>query len=104
MAAPARKFEAENDMETRITRLEGKTDLIESTLTDMKARIGRIEDRIEKTIEPKIDAVKDSVTALRVEMKDSFEKLNVGRALDKVWALLTIAAVLAVMARGFKWI
>ena len=125
MASPARKFEPENDMETRVTRLEVKTEHIESTLVDMKGRIGRIED--------KLDAVEESVAALRVEMKDSnaamkdaisaldgrmkdsfaaldarmrdsFEKLNVGRALDKVWALLTVAALLGVMARGFSWI
>ena len=107
MTASARKFEAENDMETRITRLETKTEHIESTLTDIKGRVGRIED--------KLDAVKDSVTALRAEMndkfaalegriRDSFESLKVGRVLDKVWALLTAAALLGVMARGFKWI
>jgi uncharacterized coiled-coil protein SlyX len=107
MAASARTFEAENDMETRITRLETKTEHIESTLTDIKGRVGRIEE--------KLDAVKDSVTALRAEMndkfaglegriRDSFESLKVGRALDKVWALLLAAALLGVMARGFKWI
>ncbi|MEJ1965146.1 MAG: hypothetical protein WDO56_27855 [Gammaproteobacteria bacterium] len=66
-------------------------------------------------IEDKLATVKDSVVALRLEttssfadlegrVGDSFKKLNAGRALDKVWALLTVAAVLGVMARGFHWI
>ena len=37
-------------------------------------------------------------------MKDSFGKIQVGRALDKVWALLLAGALLGVMAHGFKWI
>lgn len=75
-----------------------------------------------RRLDAKIDGVKDSVAVLTVHMEKSFaalsekinesfkavdrsfEKLKVGRALDKVWWLLTAGAILGVMARGFKWI
>jgi len=103
MAVPARRFEVEAFVEERIARLEEKTDHIQSDITEMKTDIRRID--------AKVDAVRDSVAVLRVEMKDlegrmrdSFAALNVGRMLDKVWWLLISAALLGVMARGFKWI
>jgi hypothetical protein len=37
-------------------------------------------------------------------METRFAKLDASRALDKVWWLLSMASLLAVMARGFKWI
>ena len=98
-------------MEERLARLEEKSEHLQSDFTAMKADIRRIEDKIDHKIDPKIDSlrdkidsVKDSVAALEGRMRDSFEALRVGRAMDKVWALLSMAALLGVMARGFKWI
>jgi hypothetical protein len=50
------------------------------------------------------NALRADMQALRMEMRDSFAKLRVGRVLDKVWWLMIAAALLSVMARGMKWI
>jgi hypothetical protein len=41
---------------------------------------------------------------LEGQMHVKFAELNSSRSLDKVWWLLSMASLLAVMARGFKWI
>ena len=118
MAVPARIFERENPMEERLARLEATTEHIQSDVSDLKGKLQRLEtrmdagferldkkvDALEKKMEAKVDSVKDALTALEGRMRDSFEALRVGRAMDKVWALLAIAGLLGVMARGFKWI
>jgi hypothetical protein len=48
--------------------------------------------------------VKDSVTALAINMEKSFAALHSARAFDRVWWLLMSGALLGVMARAFKWI
>jgi hypothetical protein len=37
-------------------------------------------------------------------VEKSFAKIHVGRMLDRVWWLLIAAALLGVMAKGFKWL
>lgn len=44
------------------------------------------------------------MTSLALNVEKSFAALKIGRALDRVWWLLKCAAMLGVMARGFKWI
>jgi uncharacterized protein YydD (DUF2326 family) len=140
MAVAARKFERETSMEARVARLEEKTDHIQSDVAEIKADLRKMDAKFDG----KIDELKKDVSALRVEMKDSFTKvqgemkdsfakiqgemkdsfaklqgemkdsfsalqgqigkINVGRALDKVWMLLMLGAILGVMAHGFKWI
>jgi ABC-type phosphate transport system auxiliary subunit len=111
MAFPARKIEMETPMEERVARLEVKVDHIQADITEMKAEMKAEIGRLDK----KIEAVKDSVNALRVEMKESLaalrnemseaiNQLKVGRWIDRVWWLIIAAALLGVMARGFKWI
>jgi hypothetical protein len=69
----------------------------------MKIDIRRLND--------KIAGVKDSVTALTLNVEKSFlnvEKsfagLHIARAVDRVWWLLMSGALLGIMARAFKWI
>jgi hypothetical protein len=38
------------------------------------------------------------------EMETHFAKLDASRAFDKIWAVLSMASLLAVMAYGFHWI
>ena len=114
MAMPARLFESENPLEERVARLEANVEHIQKDVADMKLDIRRLDN--------KIDSVKDSVTALALKMEQSFaavdksfgamqvsieksfSKLHVARAFDRVWWLLMSGALLAIMARAFKWI
>ncbi len=96
MANPARKFEVEYPLEARITRLEATTDHIQSDVTEIKDNL--------KRLDAKIDALRDHVATFEGKMRDAFESIRVGRAMDKVWALLAMGTLLGVMARGFKWI
>lgn len=107
MAVPARKFEVEITMQDRIAWLEEKTDHMRSDIADIKTDIRRMDAKFDGKIDAlkgNIDTLKETVNAHRVETKDAFAKLQVGRALDKVWALLAIGVLLGVMARGFNWI
>jgi hypothetical protein len=65
-------------------------------VTELKAGMHKLNE--------KLDALKDTVSDLKRQMEVGFAKLNMSRALDKVWWLLSMASLLAVMARGFKWI
>jgi hypothetical protein len=85
MSIPARKPQPEVIVEERMARLEVTVEHIQSDVTEIKANLSRLDS--------KIDAVKDSVEALKR-----------GRLEDKLWALLAMATLLGVMARGFHWI
>ena len=96
MAATARKFEMEDPVEARIARLESTTEHIQSDVAEIKKNLKSLDEKVDenyKCLDAKLDT-----------LKEAFASLNVARAMDKVWALLTIAALLSVMARGFKWI
>ena len=129
MAFPARKFEMEDSVEERLARLEVTTEHIQSDVTEIKKDLKHIDAKIDenttrldskidesakrldakidestKRLDAKIDALKDQFSAFEGKMRDSFASLRVGRAMDKVWALLAMGALLGVMAHGFKWI
>lgn len=118
MAFPARKFEMEDSVEERLARLEVTTEHIQSDVTEIKKDLKRIDAKIDENtkrldskvdestrrLDAKIDALRDQFSAFEGKMRDSFASLRVGRAMDKVWALLAMGALLGVMARGFKWI
>ncbi len=114
MAVPAETFDEGPFVEERIARLEEKTSHIQSDITEMKADIHRLEE--------KVDSVKDSVATLEARTTEKFAalegriaerfsavdaaiaRLNVGRMQDRVWWLLIAGAILGVLARGFKWV
>ena len=114
MALPALKFEMETPLEERVARLEANVEHIQKDVSDMKIDIRRLGDKIDSVdqkLSARIDSVKDSVTALAINMEKSFanvEKsfaaLHSARAFDRVWWLLMSGALLGVMARAFKWI
>lgn len=89
----------------RIARLE--SDVAHVQVDELKLDVRKV---IEK-----IEAIKDSLSDFKTQTEQRFAqlegrievrfaKLNMSRALDKVWWLLGMATVLGVMARGFKWI
>jgi hypothetical protein len=103
MASPARAIEVERPVEERTIRLEERVEHMQSDITDIKGDVRRVD--------AKVDAVKDSVVSLRIEMKDGFARieaamadLRLGRAWDRVWWLLITGGTLALIARAFKWI
>jgi len=89
MALSAKKISAEDSMEARIARLETTTDHIQSDVQGLRQEM--------KELNTKLDTKFDQI-------QKSFESLRIGRVLDRVWILLTLGAMLGVMARGFKWI
>lgn len=118
MALPPSVFELEDSVEERVSRLEAGFEHMQSDISEIKLDVRRLNDKVEaveqkltakidagdERLADKIDTVKDSVTSLALSMEKSFAELRVGRALDRVWWLLMAAAMLGVMARGFKWI
>ena len=46
----------------------------------------------------------DSMEAMFEQIQKSFDSMRIGRVVDRVWMLLSMGAMLGVMARGFKWI
>jgi septal ring factor EnvC (AmiA/AmiB activator) len=73
-----------------------RTEMTESagTLrTEMTESIGRL--RAEMT---------ESIGLLRAEMKDMHRSLRESDLMTRIWMLLSLATVLGVMARGFKWV
>jgi predicted nucleic acid-binding Zn-ribbon protein len=107
MAMCALLLESENPVEERVARLEANVEHIRSDISDMKIDIRRLNDKIDNVdhkLTDKIDGLKDSVTALALNVEKSFAALNIARAVDRVWWLLMSGALLGIMARAFKWI
>ena len=80
----------------RLARLEEKVAHIESDVTDLRTDARRID--------AKIDAVKDLVNSVRLEMREGFVRLEKARVIDRLWWMGIAATLLGVMARGFHWI
>jgi chromosome segregation ATPase len=76
MVVAARTFEAEISVEEHTIRLiEQRVEHIQSDVTEMKTDIRRLDAKIENNRDTIAD-VKDSVAALRVEMKDGIAATN----------------------------
>ena len=80
----------------RIARLESHVEHIQSDVTDVKTDMRKLSDIVSD--------LKAQVEKRNGQIDVRFAKLNLSRVLDKVWWLLSMASMLAVMARGFKWI
>jgi hypothetical protein len=89
MATAAWRYEVEKTVEQRLERLEVHVEHIQSDVTEIKAQIKEVDQRLTGKIDRLIQAVSD---------------LNVGRAFDRVWFLLMGAALLGILAKAFKWI
>ncbi len=80
--AVAAVAETDQILETRVTR-------VESDVAHIRSDIGEI----------KLD-----IRELRKEMAELRDRLTRGLAANRIWMLLQSAALLGVMARGFKWL
>ena len=73
---------ADELLESRVARLESDVAHIRSDVADMKL----------------------DIRELRAQMAQLERKLISGLASNRIWMLLQSAAILGVMARGFKWL
>jgi predicted nuclease with TOPRIM domain len=132
MAMPARKLEWETPVEDRLGKIEAHIEHMRSDISDLKVdvrrlnekvdevdkrlggkiddvdkRLGEKIDEVDKRLGEKIDDVDKRLTGKLDGLKDSMEKefrtLDRERLYDRVWFLLIAAAILGVMAHGFKW-
>ena len=83
-------------MEARIARLEAHTEHIQSDVQDLRQDVKGFRQEMREFTE-KIDAKFG-------ELQKALESMKIGRVWDRVWMLLSMGALLGVMARGFKWI
>ncbi len=94
-------------MEEHVVRLEADVAHIKTDVADMKTDTREMRKDITAIRDSVVSLelrTRDLITALEQRMVASFTELKVGRVLDKVWSLTIAAALLGVMARGFKWI
>jgi chromosome segregation ATPase len=132
MAMPARKLEWETPVEDRLGKIEAHIEHMRSDISDLKVDVRRLNekvdevdkrlggkiddvdkrlcakiDEVDKRLGEKIDEVDKRLTGKLDGLKDSMEKefrtLDRERLYDRVWFLLIAAAILGVMAHGFKW-
>jgi hypothetical protein len=99
----------------RIARLEANVGHIQSDVADLKVELRRTNDKIDKLstdlvgridgVEKRLDGKIDSVAE---KLGDKIAALKDGLASFKVWAIslytAQAAALLFVMAKGFKWL
>lgn len=82
MAAVAATVMADQTLESRVARLESDVSHIRSDIAE----------------------VKGDVRELRQEIAELNQRLTRGLASTRIWMLLQSAAILGVMARGFRWV
>ena len=107
MALPALRFEPENSVEDRMTRLEVNVENIQTYVSEIKTEIRRLDnkiDEVDKRLTGKIEVLDQKLSEGLDALKAAIADLRVGRANDRVWWLTIAAALIGVMAHGFKWI
>jgi predicted nucleic acid-binding Zn-ribbon protein len=107
MAMPALVSELEEPVEERVAKLEIHVEHIRSDISDMKTDIRRLNDKIDgvdEKLSGKIDAVDKKLSDKFDSVIEILTSLKVGQANNRVWWLLMCAAMLGIMARGFKWL
>ena len=85
MAAVPKDLEKRVEGQERFARLESKVEHVQSDVTELKADV--------RALHAKFDAIKDALS-----------ETQASRAFDRVWWMSIAGGLLAVMARGFKWI
>lgn len=73
---------ADQPLESRVARLEADVHNIDRAIADMRL----------------------DLRELRKEIAELRDRLTRGLAANRIWMLLQSAAILGVMARGFKWL
>lgn len=80
--AMAAAIMAEQSLESRVARLEADVGHIRSDIAELKL----------------------DVRQLQAQIRELEQKLIRGLASNRIWMLLQSAAILGVLARGFKWL
>jgi hypothetical protein len=96
MSLPARNFRSEESMEARVSVLEAHYQHIQAHIQGLRGDV--------KEIRQEMNAKLDGVDMKFGELQKTLEAMNISRVWDRVWMLLSMGALLGVMARGFKWI
>jgi hypothetical protein len=97
----------EKTVEQRLERVEVQLEHVQADVSEMKVEVRRLGDKIDgvgQKLTDKIDGVDHKLTGKIDGLVQAISDLKVGRAWDRVWWLLMAAALLGVMARGFKWL
>lgn len=103
MAAAATMM-ADQTLDSRVARLESDVAHIRSDVAEMKLDIRELRKEvsaIDRSLRAEIGGVREQVQKLEAALE---QKLTKGIASTRIWTLLQSAALLAVMARGFKWL
>jgi phage host-nuclease inhibitor protein Gam len=89
-------------------RLSDKIDAVDKKLSDkidaVDKKLSDKIDAVDQKLTGKFDSLKDTVAALTLRVETGFADMKASRAMDRVWWLLMCAAMLGVMAHGFKWL
>ncbi|MDE2448783.1 MAG: hypothetical protein KGO22_07425 [Gammaproteobacteria bacterium] len=80
---------ADQTLESRVARVESDVAYVRSDIAEMKADFREM---------------RTEMRALDKKIADLERQLMRGLASNRIWMLLQSAAVLGVMARGFKWL
>lgn len=87
--ATAAAVMADQTLESRVARLESDVAYVRSDIAEMKVDFREM---------------RKEMRALDKKIADLEHQLTRGLASNRIWMLLQSAAVLGVMARGFKWL
>jgi hypothetical protein len=89
-------------------KLSDKIDAVDKKLSDkidgVEQKLTAKIDGVDQKLTGKFDSLKDTVAALTLRVEKGFADMKASRAMDRVWWLLMCAAMLGVMAHGFKWL
>jgi predicted transcriptional regulator len=86
-----------DDVDKRLgEKIDDVDKLLCAKIDEVDKRLGEKIDEVDKRLTGKLDGLKDS-------MEKEFRTLDRERLYDRVWFLLIAAAILGVMAHGFKW-
>ena len=107
MTVVARMIHRENPMEERVSRLEAHYEHLREDFRRVENKV----DRLESKVDSKLEKLEARFSRLEEKMESQFaaigaklQALQTSRIADRVWQLLINAAMLGVMARGFRWI
>ena len=94
-------------MEGRIARLESDVAHIQRDVTDLKADVKSLSNKVDALrdrMEAGFTDIRQSIANLSVAMERKYGDSKVATIANRVWGLVTLGAILMIMARAFKWI
>jgi phage shock protein A len=104
-----KRVEAKVDkLDVKIDKLDDKLEAKIDKLDDkLEAKIDKLDDKLGTKVgvlEVKIEKLDEKITQFQLDLMKKLSEIATGRMSERVWLLLIGAALLGVMARGFKWI